>query len=259
MDSRLIRILNFFYRQLARFIAILCFSSASGYAQENVTTVGIQIKPMVTSKFLGTGTENVEEGDLKIGFEPNLGWNFGMVIRRGFTKNWSFESGICFVQRNYTMSFDYPDLKEVKTMKFRYIGYDIPLQALVFVKLTDQLFMNASAGVSLDLYPSNIETSDFEFIDTMRFDFYQKTFKNNWIQTAILANYGFEYRTRNDGYLYAGVSYHRPFSHIAITRINMERNTVPNRAEVLLGGNYLTADFRYFFHEKPERRKPKEK
>jgi hypothetical protein len=39
----------------------------------------------------------------------------------------------------------------------------------------------------------------------------------------------------------------------------MERNTVPNRAEVLLGGNYLTADFRYFFHEKPERRKPKEK
>jgi hypothetical protein len=244
------------------FLAAVCMLGCcrlSVYAQENVTTVGVQIKPMITSKYFGAGTENFEEGDLRIGFEPNLGWNFGMVIRRGFTKNWSFETGICFVQRNYTMSFDYPELRETKRMKFRYIGYEIPLQALVFVKLSDQLFMNASAGVSIDLYPSNIETSDFEYIDTLRFDFYQKTFKKNWIQTAILANYGFEYRTRNDGYFYAGISYHRPFSHIGITRINMERNTVPNRAEVLLGGNYLTLDLRYFFHEKPERAKPKEK
>jgi len=226
-------------------------------AQENVTTLGVQIKPMITSKYFGTGTENVDEGELKVNFQPNLGWNFGMIIRRGITKNWSFESGICMAQRNFTMTFDHPDLLEKKQMKFRYICYEIPLQGLIFVKLTDELYMNASAGFSLDLYPSNIETSTYEYLDTNRFDFYQKTFRNGWIQASILANYGFEYRTTSKGYFYFGASYHRPFSHIGTTAILFEKNTDPLRLQVLLGGNYLTADFRYFFHEKPERKKPK--
>jgi hypothetical protein len=237
-------------------IALLLVASVAA-AQVNVTTLGIQLKPMIPSKYFGTGTENVETEDLKVDFEPNVGLNFGMVVRKGLTRNWSLESGICMVQRNFTLHFNHPELIEEKQLRFRYICYEVPIQAMVFVKLTDEIFMNASAGLSLDLYPSNVESSDYEFRDTLRFDFYQKTFKNGWIQPALLANYGFEWRTPDKGYFYIGASYHRPFQEIGTTRVLFQIDEDPTTAFSGLGGNYLTADFRYFFHEKPERRSKK--
>jgi hypothetical protein len=235
-----------------------CLKPLSVHSQENVTTLGIQLKPMIPSKYFSTGTGTFEMGNLNVDFEPNFGMNFGMVVRRGLTRNWSLESGICMVQRNYTMRFEHPNLLQDLSMRFRYICYEVPIQAMVFVKLTDEIFMNASAGVSLDLYPSNVESSTYAFEDTLRFDFYQKTYKNRWIQAALLANYGFEWRTPDKGYFYLGASYHRPFSAIGTTQLTFELNTVPLRDYIALGGNYLTADFRYFFHEKPQRKVKKD-
>jgi hypothetical protein len=237
-------------------LLMLCITS-SVTAQVNVTTLGIQLKPMIPSKYFGTGTENAEIEDLNVSFEPNPGLNFGMVVRRGLTRNWSIESGICMVQRNFTLQFNHPELPEEKQLRFRYICYEIPIQGMVFVKLTDEIYMNASAGVSIDLYPSNVESSTYEFRDTLRFDFYQKTYKNSWIQSALLANYGFEWRTPDKGYFYFGASYHRPFQGIGTTKVLFQLDDDPTSTLVELGGNYLTADFRYFFHEKPEKRSKK--
>lgn len=225
--------------------------------QEHVTTLGVQLKPMIPSKFFGNGTKTVEEENYLVGLTPKMGLNFGMVVRRGFTKTWSFETGICMVQRNFELDFNNPELKEPKKLNFRYVCYEIPLQGIVFVKLGDQLYMNASGGFSLDMYPSNVTSSDFEKIDTLNFDFYQKTWRTSWLQFSLLANYGFEWRSKESGYFYVGVSYHRPFKEIGLTQMVVERNTDPTRMSFLLSGNYLTADFRYFFHEKPERKKPK--
>lgn len=248
---RLFSIVLIFLLSGFSFPALLC-------AQENVTTLGIQFKPMIPSKYFGTGSGVFEMEQLNIDFEPNFGLNFGMVVRRGLTRNWSLESGICMVQRNYTMRFDHPNLLKDESMRFRYICYELPVQAMVFVKLTDAIFMNASAGVSLDIYPSNVESSTYAYQDTLRFDFYQKTYKMRWIQAALLANYGFEWRTPDKGYFYLGASYHRPFNVIGVTRLTFEFNTVPFRDDIELGGNYLTADFRYFFHEKPQRKAKKD-
>jgi len=89
------------------------------------------------------------------------------------------------------------------------------------------------------------------------FDINQKTYRNGWLKMALLANYGFEWRTSESGYLYFGISYHRPFSYIGVTRVDFEEDTRPTVVSFLLKGDYLTADFRYFFNEKPERRAPK--
>lgn len=237
--------------------ALLCCQSTLS-AQENVTTLGIQLKPMVPSNYFNTGTEGIESDTINIGIQPKFGLNFGMIVRRGLTKSWSLETGICLVQRNYSMNIDIPEIGSTQRMSFRYICYEIPLQAIIFVKLTDELYMNGSAGLSIDLYPSNIETFSSIRKDTVSYDFMQKTWRKSWIQGAILANYGFEYRTKSSGYFYLGASYHRPFNEIGITAFEVEKNSNPDRYTLLLKGNYLTADFRYFFHEKPERRKPKE-
>lgn len=237
-------------------LSLVLFTHVALHAQLNVTTFGIQVKPMIPNSFFTSGTDNIETDAMRVEFQPRLGWNFGMVIRRGITNMWSFETGINMVQRNYTLHIDYAGLKEKQNLDFRYICYEIPVQGIVFVKLGENLFMNASGGFSFDLYPSNVETSNYTRVDSTTYDFSQKTWKNKWVQVALLANYGFEWRTRESGYFYFGASYHRPFNYIGITRVVVERNKVPSRADALLRGNYLTADFRYFFNEKPERRKP---
>ena len=230
---------------------------SEGHSQQNTTVFGIHLKPMVPNKFFGAGPQvNTEEG-LQATFAPKFGLNFGMVVRKGFGKMWSFETGINIVQRNYDVDFSHPALLHDKSMSFRYICYEIPLQAMVFVKLGEHLYMNASGGVSLDMYPSNVESSTSDRNDTIVFDFYQKTYRNGWLQFALLANYGFEWRTKDKGYFYIGASYHRPFREIGFTRVTFVQDTDPTRLEFYLKGNYLTADLRYFFHEKAERKKPK--
>jgi hypothetical protein len=179
----------------------------------------------------------------------------GMVIRRGLNKNWSFETGINLVQRNYTLTFDHPILEEKQELDFRFIGYEIPLQGMIYVRLGDHLYMNASGGVSIDLYPTDVQSQVSSRRDTLRFDFFQRTFKNSWVQVALLANYGFEYRTKEDGYFYFGASFHRPFADIAQTAVQFDINTNPTRINYALSGSYLTLDFRYFFHEDPDRKR----
>lgn len=246
------------YRITALTVCFLIFTF-SLRSQENVTTLGVQFKPMVPSKFFGTGAASGQNEQLTVINDPEFGMNLGMVVRRGLTRNWSFETGITFVQRNYKLTFFHPQLTEEVEINYRFIGYEIPIQGMIYVRLGDKLYMNASGGMSLDLYPTDVEGFADTRRDTLRFDFYQQTFRHSWLQAALLANYGFEYRTKDKGYFYFGASFHRPFSEIATTLARMELNTYPTRVIYQLNGSYLTFDFRYFFHEDPERKKVKTK
>ncbi|MFM9985207.1 MAG: outer membrane beta-barrel protein [Flavobacteriales bacterium] len=242
------------------FLLLICLLSISGISQINVTTFGLQVKPMVPSKFFDTGPTSITSENLTVVFTPKFGLNMGMVIRRGLTKNWSFETGINMVQRNYDLEFQHPFPRTNQHLKFRYIGYEIPLQALIYVRLTDKLWMNASGGVSIDIYPSDVRSNTSLFQDTTAIDYQQLTIKNNWIQLSLLVNYGFEWRTKEDGYFYFGASFHRPFSDIGYTVTSLSINNSQVASLVYaLKGSYLTADFRYFFHEKPEKRKKPKK
>lgn len=219
--------------------------------------MGLQFKPMVPMKFIAENPEPQSEDQFQSQITPRFGMNLGMVIRRGINKMWSFETGINFVQRNFSMDITHPEMPETKTMNYRFISYEIPLQGMVYVKLGDQLYMNASGGMAFNFYPSNLEGFANARQDTMRFDFYQRTVRNGWVQFALLANYGFEWRTKSKGFYYLGVSYNRPFREIGATVLTAEFNKDPARMEHFLKGDYLTLDLRYFFHEKPERRKAK--
>ncbi|MFN0032901.1 MAG: outer membrane beta-barrel protein [Flavobacteriales bacterium] len=250
--------LNLFLKRKNNSLSALCvlLAMASG-AQQNITTLGIQFKPMVPNRFLGVASETATNSSLTVEFTPAFGYNLGMVIRRGLTKNWSLETGINLVQRNYRLRFFYPELSAPQPMQFRLIGYELPVQGMIYVRLGDKLWMNASGGFSVDLYPSNVHSYSTLRVDSNIYDFYQKTYRTNWMQFALLANYGFEYRTKESGYFYMGVSFHRPFADIGISEATLEDNRVPVLLQYGLNGSYLTADLRYFFHEKPEHKKKK--
>jgi hypothetical protein len=229
--------------------------ACSSFAQRNVTTFGLSVKPIIPSKFFDSAEETVSEDFLTMTFTPRMGFNFGMLMRRGFTDVFSLEAGIHLVRRNYKVTTFDSDYNIEMDNKFAFIGYEIPIQGLIYVRLGDQMWMNGSGGISFDSYPSNVFSTSDTRIDTVTFDLELNTQRSSWVQVSLVANYGFEYRTKKGGWYYLGASYHRPFTDIGTTFAEYTRQTIPYDLEYNLSGSYLTIDLRYFFHEKPERKK----
>ena len=175
-----------------------------------------------------------------------------MVIRRGFTNTISLESGINFVKRNFQIDVNDRDSAVNSTSGFGIVGYEIPVQGLIFIQLSDHIFMDVALGLSLDFYPSDIKTQEGYVA--------HYSARDSWFSTALLANLGWEYRTEKSGYFYVGASYHRPFDITYTSYIQYQNRELPYpEAQMELLGNYLTLDLRYFFHSDPEKRKKKKR
>jgi hypothetical protein len=214
-------------------------------AQSRITTFGIQIKPIFPLGFLGTGKQTVLQDSVRFDLSLKSGYNFGMVIRKGFSELLALEIGINYVKRKYRL--DITDGGNHEGSEFRSIGYEIPVSLLVFIRLGEKIFMNASLGTSADMYASNVR-SEGEHHLTL-------TARNYTFQDAILANLGWEYRSENSGYLYLGASLHRPFNYELTTLVHYKTNAKDMEVSQPLSGSYLTLDVRYFFHEDPKKKK----
>lgn len=238
---------------------VLLFFSFTTRGQERITTLGIQIKPMVPSHFFGTGPLSLSGDSLQVNFQNRVGWSGGVVIRKGLTKMWSVETGISMLQRNYRLDFTSNRYNVSGSTQYKFIGYEIPIQALIYVQLGKQIYMNASAGVSCNFYPSNLLTQGYIEKDTSVIDYAVRTYRARWNQVSIIVNYGFEFRSKKSGYYYIGASYNRPLSNIGLSDLRVENNGAGNNLLIPISGNYLTVDLRYFFHEDPEKERRKMK
>jgi hypothetical protein len=218
-------------------------------AQSRLTTFGIQFKPIFPVGFLGTGKQTVLVDSVNVKFDLALksGYNFGMVIRKGFSDLLALETGINYVKRKYHLEVTDSDFGE--SSDFRMIGYEIPASLLVYIRLGEQIFMNASLGASADMYASNVRSSG-EYHNTL-------TVRNHTFQAAIVANIGWEYRTLKSGYFYIGASLHRPFDYELTSKAHYDRGIKELDVYQPLSGSYLTMDVRYFFHEDPKKQKKK--
>ena len=224
-------------------ILVACFLAATdAWPQEKVVTAGIQFKPIFSSRYFSTGPQAKDSSG--VGFEliPSGGYCVGGLVRVGITPRLSGETGINFVKRPHKMIITDASRALHEESTFSIIAYEIPVSALVFIKLSEIAFMNAALGVTMDFFPSNVESSDDYFQHLSR--------RKNWIFPSIAANIGYEIRTYKAGYFYVGASYHRPFSDIYTSTVGYYvDDKYYTGQQFLLSGNYLTLDFRYFFPE----------
>ncbi len=218
--------------------------------KSNITAVGIQYKPIVPSSMFNTGPVTHVDTSWDITLTPELGHSFGMVIRKGFTDKYSLEVGINQVVRHYSLKASFEDSTFSGKETFKLVGYEVPLQGLLYVRLGEKVYMNNAFGISLDMFASPVDTKDYNFTS--------ETIPRSWIQLGLIANVGFEYRSEKSGFFYLGGSLHRPFARMA----GMKMTYYPeightSKVWIDLVGNYLTIDFRYFFHADPEKKKKK--
>lgn len=228
----------------------LIAASPAVSAQERVTTFGLQFKPVIPSNLLRAGEVSLSDNGVNYTVDQKLGYSLGGVVRRGVTRWFSVETGISYVRRNFAASV-YNDAGTFSdTTRFRIVGYEIPVLGMVYVQLSDQIFMDAAFGLSMDMFPSNVSSGNSQA-------FYQKSFRNGWLLPGLIANVGWEWRTRKSGYFYIGASYHRPFIPIYDSHLYYTHNGQNSEQVLQLSGNYLTLDLRFFFHEDPEPKKEK--
>jgi len=214
--------------------------------EEKLMTFGLQLKPIFPSDYFNASGEFFEQNGVEYTLSQRPGYAFGMVIRKNFTRLFSVETGINYVRRNYSFSVNDLDTAIAINDQFRIIGYEIPTLGLVYIRLGKRLYMNAAFGASFDLFPSDVSNSGEFYLHLSR--------RNSWLQMALLANLGFEYRTKNSGIFYIGSSLHRPFTDSYRTLFRYTSDTKIDERFTSLNGNYLTLDLRYFFHEDPEKK-----
>ena len=232
------------------FILLLTWASAPGArAQVGVTTFGIQVKPVIPFSFFDPVT-SLDQEHLHSTIELTGGLAFGMLVRTGITKTISLEVGIDQITRRYDIGIVNDTNGYSDQTSLRFIGYEVPITCLVYIRLGERAWMNTALGVSLDFYPGDAEKE----LDYAQVYFFRK----NWAQVGVLGNIGVEYRTEKSGYFYLGGTFHRPFGDMAqadVTWLDRYQGYRPYKMTGLLSGSYLTVDIRYYFHEDPDKAK----
>jgi len=219
------------------------------FGQKKGTTFGIQIKPIVPVDYFDAGPFSISDSIVEINVNPKLGFSFGMMIRHRFSKSFALETGISSVKRNYAVTAKSLMSNKEDYTDFSFVGYQIPIQGLIYIQLSEQIFMNTTAGIGIDMYPSSIFTTGENFFLN------NLTTRQRWPNFSLLANLGFEYRTLEKGTFYIGGSFNRPFSPIALSSFSyIYDGNKTTQLQTFLNGNYITLDLRFFFPEKVEKK-----
>jgi hypothetical protein len=205
---------------------------------------GFQYRPIIPMDAFGSGPVSIadEDGVHNSVVSQNFGFSMGGVMRIGFTPRLAIETGINFTRRNYQTDYFVPDSSLQATTTLRNISYDIPVNLLIYVKVNESLYINTSFGNSFVFFPTNTATQT----NTLPHNYITETEKRRWIQFALNANAGMEYRTEKNGIFYLGATFHRPFSPLYNVRTTYKYSNDPNAGLGTLSGIFFTLDLKYF-------------
>jgi hypothetical protein len=204
---------------------------------------GLQFKPLIAGNFLGSSQLKLNNEQFYAVINQKFGYSFGANVRIGLTKLISLETGINQVVRNYNIDYSIPDSNLYVQNDIGFLNYDIPLNALIYIQLSDKIFMNASLGGSMVYNPTDVATKlalqgGNVFIQEGR-RFSKLAFEMN-------ANFGAEYRTEKNGIFYVGISGRIPVKPIYEIAAVYERQSYIKKATGNLIGTYISFDFRYY-------------
>lgn len=203
---------------------------------------GLQVKPIIPIRMFGTGPETLSKDNFSATVTPLWGYSFGGTIRVGITKRFAIETGLNIVRRNYRTDYAVPDSNLSSQTTLGVVSYDIPLNLLIYVQMSEKWFMNASYGVSGNFYPSNVRTDDNGYPNM----FSTEGLRMSWIRAAMNTNVGVELRTEKAGTFYLGASFQYPFGAIFKIATTYKYKNINKPIYGEMNGTYVTFDIKYF-------------
>lgn len=205
---------------------------------------GFHFRPIFPTNFIGNPTLTLEKDELTTTIKQKLGYSFGATVRAGLTKLLAFESGINFTQRNFDLSMAIPDSNVYAENDLGFICYDIPINALVYIQLSEKIFMNTSLGMAITFKPTNVGVLTLPGGSN---SFTHTGYTPKKFAYDMNANIGFEYRTEKNGFFYIGGSGRIPLKPIFEMVVEYKYQGYSNVVRGNMDGSYLALDFKYFF------------
>ncbi|MBD3637375.1 MAG: hypothetical protein HUJ25_08490 [Crocinitomicaceae bacterium] len=218
-------------------------------AQKGSTAFGLQYKPIVPNRLIGTFEQEFNDPPFYSTVKQKFGHALSMLIRVGLSDRISLETGLGITQRNFDLNYSVPDSGHYANNDVRILSYSLPISCLVFIRLGEQWYMNTALGAAMTVFPSDVRT--YVAVGSNK-RFQQEGAYRSKVQGAALANIGWEYRTRSKGTWYLGAAYHLPFIPIMTFAMSYEYDNSNLVAIDNIRGSYLTLDLRYYFNEKKE-------
>jgi hypothetical protein len=204
---------------------------------------GFQYKPLIPVSVVGDRPFDIGEGPFTSTVRPRLGYTYGGIIRIGITELLAIETGISYTKRRFSIDYAVPDSSLAASDGLSYINFDIPVNFLVYIKLSNKFYMNSSLGTSLIYYPSNVRTViNPEGIHQFIFEGRRLSF----FSADVNANIGFELRTEKNGVFYIGVSGKVPLTPVLRIATEYRYDTEKFVAFSEIQGAQVSLDFKYF-------------
>lgn len=231
------------------FIAFIStFFSQLGDNSRFPTFFGFQVKTLFPS-ILSGGIFTISDSlnYLSQSIEQKTGISYGANIRFGLTDLIAIETGINYLERKFEIFATVVDSNFSENIKVTYVQYDIPVNGLISVKLTEEIIATAGLGFSVNFKPTNIRRDVYNEKNSFVHQGYVSI--SNMFSLAANANFGFEYSTRKYGAFNIGASAQIPFSSlfdIRTTYVYVNKGISSIYQTVI--GSYLSLDLKYFFH-----------
>lgn len=228
-------------------IGITSFSFAQTGKPKVPSYFGVQIKPILPTQFIGNPTLTQEKEGFKTVMTQRVGYSFGGVVRVGLTKLIALETGINFNQRTFGIDMSMKDSTAIVSNRMSFVTYDIPVKALIYIRLADKWFMNTAVGADIAYNPTNVGVKTIATGN----DAFQHTGFGRKVNFEFNASVGFEFRTEKNGFFYLGGTGAVPFFPIFYLRSEYQYGGVPQirtdaEANGKVDGSYLAIEFKYF-------------
>jgi hypothetical protein len=230
-------------------LILFLFISSGAFSQvkkkERVPSYfGIQVRPVFPTRFIGDPRLELAGDGFETSIQQEIGFSFGGTVRAGITKLIAFETGINFTQRHFSVDMAVPDSNSFASDDLTFIEYDIPINGLIYIQLSEQWFMNASLGAALTMKPTDVGI----FNQPGGLHYYKHTgLTRSKFGLDINANLGFEFRTEKAGFFYLGGSARVPFAPLFDLVADYTYQGINTRLVGEVDGSFLSIDFKYFF------------
>ncbi|MEJ6505794.1 MAG: hypothetical protein QNK70_03645 [Crocinitomicaceae bacterium] len=225
-------------------LLLLMQFSAIGQSDQISSYFGIQYKSILPNNFVGSKILKLSEQEFSSTCEQKVGYLIGATVRAGITKLIAFETGINLVHRNFQIDMSVPDSNLYAQTDLSLLSYDIPLNCLIYIKLSKAWYSNASLGFSMVYKPSMIQSVTglnyghvFTYLGAT-----QRKFSADFN-----ANIGFEFRSKTSGFFYLGGSARIPLEPLFILAGQYRNEGYSLLSYGDINGSFISIDLKYFF------------
>lgn len=229
-------------------LALLFLVVFGAYSQSSKVPsyFGIHYRSLLPNNFVGSKSVDLNAQEFSSTCIQKPGYSIGATVRAGITELIAFETGINLIHRNFNINMSVVDSNLYAESNLGFLSYDIPLNCLIYIKLSKSWYANAALGVAASYKPSTIGTinnldGNHAFIHTGYVD-YKKKFTADFN-----GNIGFEFRSKDAGFFYLGGSVQIPLAPLfylagAYRYEGYELNDIQS-----INGSFLSIDLKYFF------------